>query len=526
MMARLTGNAPGAPPPPLTREEVDLFRGLIVERTGIQFLHRRTDALVRGVVAAARQSGARNRREYYKLLRENPTDSRLWEDLIHLVTVGETYFFRDDAQMAALRNSVLPRLAAIHAGDRRLRLWSAGCASGEEPYSIAMLLQEVIPNAERWTIQILATDINKRALDTARKAEFREWSFRRCDPRVKKRYFTERNGRYHLHENVRRMVTFRPLNLSEDVYPALATDTAAMDLIICRNVAIYLDEEVIRDVTERFHKCLLPHGWLVVSAAEAPGIMSNRFEPRHFPGAILYQRAQEPARPEASFPPMGREETAPVSFRIAQRTNPGRSPAFQRAPEPVAGTFTAQTAPEPPPRPVPTVAAVASVQAVEDPEGTYHKCMEFMKQGEYEKAVEGLRSIVSTTPDNPWPLFQMARAHANMGRLEQAMEWCKKAVDADPLLEETHYTLALIHQEAGRLDEALAHLKKTVYLNFEFVLAHFTISNILRQMGRDDEAARHKSHALRMASKLPPDDVVKGSDRLTAAQLLGMLRVE
>jgi chemotaxis protein methyltransferase CheR len=482
---------------------MELFRGLILERCGIHFLDRREYALARGIQAATERAGIKSRRDYYRLLRDSDTDSALWEELLNLVTVGETYFFRDESQMDALRRHVLPGIISSRSRDRRLRIWSAGCATGEEPYTLAILLRELLPAIESWNIHILATDINKKALEQARRGEFREWSFRRASPKMKKRYFTERDGRYRLSEQIRRMVTFLPLNLAEDVYPSLATDTVAMDLILCRNVVLYLREAVIRQTMERFHRALLPGGWLVVSAAETPGAGNGLFIPQSFPGAILYQKGME-------SPP---REEAPVRISVPPPSlaPPLPAPLERPAPMPAAAV--------PVPAPSPEAKAPSEEEVIA--EGTA-----LMGQSFYEKALALFETRLSQDPDNPRLLHLAARAHANMGRLQQAGALCRKALARDPLLEEAQYTMALILQEAGELENALVQLKKTLYLDGDFVLAHFSLSHLYARLGKMEESARHRVQALRLACGLESHSVVRGSERLTAAQLRGLLRAE
>ena len=176
----------------------------------------------------------------YKQLEQSRTDSPLWDRVISGLTVGETYFMRDSAQFAALRQDILPELIRRRQKERRLRIWSAGCASGEEPYSLAMVLSELIPDWERWSVLILGTDINKQSLARARQGLYKKWSFRQCDPGVSGRYFTPQEQRFQIKPDIARRVSFAYLNLAEDTYPSLITNTCAMDLILCRNVAIYL----------------------------------------------------------------------------------------------------------------------------------------------------------------------------------------------------------------------------------------------------------------------------------------------
>ncbi len=300
-----------APPGELGNQDYERFRDLIGARTGMLFGSRRRDALVRGVAEAVGRAGCETPGEYYYLLHRAQVDSQLWEDLIGVITVGETYFFRNPAHFDALRQHILPDLLVRHRDDRRLRIWSAGCATGEEPYSVAMLLRQLLPDIDRWNILILGTDINKQALRRAGTRRYSEGSLRSTDPAIRQRYFTPHGGPFdeagpqpfELCPQVGEMVTFSYLNLVEDSYPSLVTNTNAMDLILCRNVAIYLPQAVIRKLIARFHRCLLPGGWLIVGAAETGSIDCNRLEVRNLSRAIVHQKRWREVDKVAPVPP-------------------------------------------------------------------------------------------------------------------------------------------------------------------------------------------------------------------------------
>lgn len=477
--------------PQLNDDDFERFRDLILARTGMMFGPRRRDALTRGVLQAAQRAGRANPQEYYRLLLQARTDSELWDDLIGAITVGETYFFRNPSHFDALRQHILPDLIARHRHDRRLRIWSAGCSTGEEPYSVAILLHQLLPNIAQWNVLILATDINKRALRQAGEGRYRKWSFRKTDPAIQTRYFTQQSGHFELSRRVRKMVTFAYLNLAEDAYPALATNTNALDLILYRNVAIYLPEKVIQRIATRFHRCLLPEGWLVVGASETSSAIYSQFATRNFPGAIVYQKTSAVADKGTRRP--GEKEITP-----RPRVTP--SPSLP---------VTASPHPEP---------------KAKEPAELCQEGVSLLEQGRYEEATARFQACLKGDPDFALAHYQMARAHANQGQLEEARSWCQQAIERDPLLTEAYYTLALIRQEEGELVEAIAQLKKTLYLDPGFVLAHFTLANLYQEAGRSEQAARHRTQTVRLAAKMPPDDVVPGSDGLAVGRLLTMVK--
>jgi len=488
--------------PQMSDASCGLFRTLILERTGMHFPSNRRDAMVRSVLAASAHIGFEDIGEYYRHLFVSKTDSKVWDELIQLLIISETYFFRDTPQMDALRGHVLPEIIARHRDDRRLRIWSAGCASGEEPYSLAMLLSQLLPDIAQWNVFILGTDINKSDLLWAEKARYKERSFRVTDPLMMEQFFVPCNGVFELKPPIREMVHFAYLNLAEDVYPSLITNTNAMDLILCRNVAIYFEEVMMREMALRLHRCLNPDGWFMAGAAEAGSAFSDPFIFWNFPGAILYRKGiAPPHRPGISVMPQD-WDSVPVTGRDQL---PALLPVME---EPVLPL---------PPYPI------AAPPRLPEPADPYKEGLIMMGKGNYEGAIERFQARIAKDPKFVPAYCEIARAHANRGGLKDACIWCEKAIKIDPLLVEAYYILALIRQEEGEYEKAVELLKKTIYLDPNFVMAHFSLAVIHRQAGRRDEAIRHRSQALRLGAKLPPDEILPGTDGITAAQLLAMI---
>src|SRR3990170_1598225 len=216
-----------------------------------------------------------------------------WRHLASHLTVGETYFFRDHALFEALEKQILPSLIAARRaqGLLQLRLWSAGCATGEEPYSLAILLDRLLPDRSRWALTILATDINLEALHVAQRGVYRQWSFRNTPEWVRTRYFHHRDGEtFEAAPDIRQTVVFAPLNLNDGSYPSVVTNTVAMDLIFCRNVLMYFTPQAQRASVARLQGALVTGGWLVVSPAEASAALLRPLVPVQCSGAILYHK--------------------------------------------------------------------------------------------------------------------------------------------------------------------------------------------------------------------------------------------
>jgi chemotaxis protein methyltransferase CheR len=282
---------------------MDEARTLVRDRLGLDFPARRDADLERALDGAGDAP-----RALLDALRAQPTTDPRWRALISALTIQESYFFRDAALYAALVERVLPDLIAQRraAGDLRLGLWSAGCAAGQEPYSLAMLIDRLLPDRGGWRVTIQASDLDAHALETARSGIYGDWALRDL-PVWARRYFDSRDPRRHVvDERIREMVQFAPLNLATDQYPG------SWDVIVCRNVLMYLTDDVRHEAVVRLGRALAPEGWLVVSPLDStPASEANLLAPVELAGVRLLRR-RDTAPPPAPEPPP-RPPKAPVA---------------------------------------------------------------------------------------------------------------------------------------------------------------------------------------------------------------------
>lgn len=412
------------------------------------------------------------------------------------LTVGETYFFRGKRTFEIIEEHVLPELARLRRGaEQRLRLWSAGCCTGEEPYSMAISVRKALPDLADWHVTILGSDINPRFLHKASMGLFSDWSFRNAPMRLKERYFAKvRNDRWQLLPEIKRMVNFSHINLAEDGYPSLINGTNAMDIIFCRNVLIYFAPDQVEKVVRNFHRCLTQGGWLVLGPAEISHVRLPQFVPVNFDGAILYQKDSHRTRlVDWRAPPLREEESAYI----------------QALPERVAET----DATEPrncEPR------SIAGSEASEPRADTFDEILALYPQGHCAEAAETRVASHSSEPIEP---RRMARALADEGKLVDALVWCDRLIAADKLNPGAHYLRASILHEQGNLDEAVQSHKRALYLDPDFVLAYFALGNLARNQGNLREADRHFERALALTRAQRLDTILPESDGITAGRL-------
>jgi chemotaxis protein methyltransferase CheR len=393
--------------------------------------------------------------------------------LLTELTVAETYFFREPAQFEILRREVLPEIRGRRGRGGDMRAWSAGCATGEEAYSLAILFeQEDVASQAR----ILATDISRSALARARRATYGEWSLRGTGAAAARPYLHRQGERYVLDEKIRRRVTFDYLNLALDAYPSFATGTWAIDILLCRNVLLYLDGPTIQRVAGRLFEALAPGGWLLTAASDPPLAGLAPYETVVTDAGVFYRR---PAVPDPR--PAEKEGEAP----------------------PREATRAALTEP-----------AASGVATARD---RLAEANEAFARGDYVRAVDLTHGLAE---DAAVALHVRALANLDAVRAERA---CAEASGRLPLNPELHYLRAVLLIGLGRDEEATQALRRVLYLDRSLALAQGTLASVLERRG-DVESARRAYHSARdLCRARPAEEIVPLSDGERAGRLAAAL---
>ncbi len=346
---------------------------------------------------------------------------REWEEIARAFTSSETFFLRDHGQFDLLRLSLLPELIAQHQHDKTLRLWSAGCSSGEEAYSLAMLVDMLLPEQDDWNILILGTDIDSQAIAKAQRGLYGTWSFRMAPAAFRERYFhpasqsairNPQTNEWLLDERIRRRVTFRVSNLVGDRFPDPGSELRDMDMILCRNVFIYFEPAAVFAVAAKLATTLREGGYLLAAHTELIGHPVPELKSRLFAGGVVYQRVAHAAA------------LAPVLVRDIPREKPP-----VRA-QPVA----TRPAPSPPP----------------------------------------------VAPDHE-ALLRQAHALADRGEYEQAEQLCRQVIASAPLAATAYFLLAQLAQLRGDFSQARELLGKVIYLDSRFVAAYMELAALYKR---------------------------------------------
>jgi chemotaxis protein methyltransferase CheR len=443
--------------------------GLIAERMGLHFPEERWPDLTRDLKNASRELGFEYPDGCVSWLSTREWTTRNIETLASYLTVGETYFFRDPESFEVLKQEILPPLIAsrLEAG-RTLRLWSAGCCTGEEAYSLAISCARALPNLPTWNVSVLATDINPKFLAKAEAGVYAPWSFRGTSDLFRGNYFSPAlDQKLRIDAAVKKLVHFDYLNLADDLYPSFHNHTNAMDVIFCRNVLMYFTPDHQRRVVAAMYRCLVDGGYLVVNPAEASHSLFPMFAMENIRGVVLFHK------------------TSGVTHLGSHLEN------VLPNPDPPVPAFMASSVPDAPPPESPFYAAALPIVPVSP-----------------------------TAPLHREDILRMSRVYANQGRLEEGLAMCREAIAVESTNPAAYFLCATICDELGRLEEAVAALGKVLYLDQDFILAHHALGGLYKRLGKQRESRRHLVVALELLSARGRDEIVPESDGVTCGRLV------
>lgn len=467
----------------------------IAAKTALHFPPERWSDLEYKLGPAAKEFGFTGKQEFIQWLLSSPLTPGQMDILASYLTIHETYFWREPQVFDALVAQVLPALVRSREyNDRHIRIWSAGCASGEEPYSIAIALHRAIPALKDWQITILATDINPRILRKAMIGIYSKWSFRNAPQWLIDGYFRcKKDGVFEILPEIRKMVTFSYLNLAEDIYPISQNNTNAMDIIFCRNVLMYFAPERARLVGQGLYRSLVEGGWLMVGASELSQVLFPQFTSVQFPDAIVYRKDIQGAPLPDLFP-----YELPPPF---QKTTAQPQPEF------IAG--------------VELAAPLFQFKRDEKDLLTGNQSLLHNEYaGVFEKTTRATDIEIPVKTENKTlpAKARLIRALADQGKLNEALALCAEALAADKLDPGLHFLRASILQELNRIDEAGVSLKRTLYLDQNFLLAHFALGNLGLRQGKARAAKKHFENVLTLLKENRPEDILPESEGLTAGR--------
>ncbi len=505
------------------------FINLIAKYTGLKIRDSEISVLVQNINLRMKSLRLNSLREYYNLLNYSDQESNQeWITLISNLTNTESYFFRDQGQFNLLRNQIIPNIMKTNIESRNIRIWSAGCSSGEEVYSLAILLRDMIPDLDLWNVMILGTDINENALNKAKKGVYTTWSFRMVNDEITKTNFKVINNQYQINPQIKKIVNFGGLNLVKDKYPSENSLVRDMDLIICRNVFIYFQPAAITEVLDKFYETLKPGGYLLTGHAELSGQDLRKYKTHIFPESLLYQKENQI---NGILPLNNPFQNANLLGNMEQNSLP-TSPTLPTLP-----TFPTLTNNLSNPIQTPALFVPPVVQPIPYPPTTIpfentkkpdEQLLEqaeiFFKQKQYNLAIEKVKEYLKKHSQSFKAYYIIAKIYANIGQHEEAIKNCQLALKFNEFAVEPYYLLAKISEDQGKVNESKQLLKKIIYLDANFIPGYLDLGQIYQQEGDTKRALKMRETALQLLTKLAPKDRLEHLEYATVSELMELLK--
>ncbi|MFM1801071.1 MAG: hypothetical protein RJA81_423 [Planctomycetota bacterium] len=404
---------------------------------------------------------------------EDPAEKSLRSVWISAFTIHETYFFRDSLQWSTIRNTILPERIEARKNTKTLRIWSAGCSSGEEAYTAAIAVSELIPELQDWKIRIIGTDISDQILQKARKGIYREWAFRQTPIHIREEYF-ESHGEHHwqIQPEIAKLVQFQNLNLKTGLYPSAVTDLYDFDLILCRNVLIYFVQEEMENVLTRLGQSLTPGGYLALGPAEP--------FPSESTGLILAKSLGSAIFQIKPFPTEPNEPSKARSTLESKTVTPWESSPMNR----------------------PELAEPNNRQTITG-----------RQTGSYAHQTK--------TPETEQtePISSEIRAAAEVGNWEELLQLSLQDSAKNPLNAELFYLRGVALKELGRLEESREALRKCLFLKPRHWLGHLLLAGLWQREGHPSRAKGQLQAILTGLKTLDPSVILPGTDGISVGRM-------
>jgi len=480
----------------LTEQDRTRLRQLITDHSGLDSSAQADNALERAVAQRLAAYELASLADYWPVLRSS-SGSREINSLVQLLTNKETFFFRETHQFELLSDQLLPEL--LSRGHIPLRLWSAGCATGEEPYSLAITLLEYQREHGELQAQVIGTDIDTNALEQARRGVYGERAVRLVRPGLRQRYFSFDGQAYRINPQVGRLVKFQTHNLAEDTCPSSLVD---VDIVFCRNITIYFDDRARDRLNARLADCLRPGGYLFVASAETMSHNLGRLELISVGNTFLFQKALAPRPSLPSGPQPVGKGSAPDGARGQAQEQPSTSRGSQQRGikadngEPANGRREGSPGraahpeldadrhtPTQPPSPL-------------LPSSPLRRAVEAFQRQDYQAALRRLDRIPAD--GSIWLDVYCLRSAVllQQERLGEAETHCQTLLAHDPWHADAHFMMGLIFRQQNEMEAAVRSFRTAIYLQPEHRHAHFYLAEIYRALGLRELARREYKNTL------------------------------
>lgn len=494
------------------------IRNIVLSHTGIFFDDLHINDLVRHISSVCTDLKISNK-TCIEQIDDSSFLTKFLEILINYITIGETYFFRDNNLFLYLRDYLLPDLIQIRRKEKKLylRIWSAACSSGEEPYSLAMLLRYLLFDLEDWDIFLMATDINQKKLDNAQEGIYSRWSFRN-DPIIPVDSFFSRmhDNQVKIDDSVRSMVRFERINLVRDTTFSHAFGPSSLDLILCRNVLMYFSPDKSHEVVAHLVNSLRFGGFLIVSPQEIGIIQGHGTRMLKKGSVFLHEKINPGSKTEVSDPScISSDNNTIIDF----------SPENELPEEDNFDVLDIIDYPE-------------GIQLIEKPEPGINLSGTLVHENEdplFNQLItdnlldEAGRIILQSGYDyTPLLVKQMEiiiRAYAGNGEYDKALGWSDRLIAVDVLNPRPYLLKAAILDEQGLFNNSLQLLRQSLYAYHDYLPAHLAIAGIYSKTGKLDLARHHYEMAISILEAKDEDTILEETEGIPAQKMKDMINM-
>lgn len=478
----------------LSKADFDKFRHCIEACTGIYIDDSKQNSFRVSLDNRMSDLGITDYSDYYSLLMRENAGRKEFDELLNLILIKETYFFRDERQLSVLVKNVLPGLMERKKG-RKIKIWSAGCATGEEPYSLSMAIMEnFFPGSIDFSIY--ATDICGESLRKAKEGIYPKSSMRSTDKTTLNKYFIQRNDRYYLSDQIKRCVCFDTVNLIEPFPFSMGN---SFDIVFCRNVTIYFRTETIKEVIRRFYNVLSVGGYLFLGHSESLWQISDKFDLEEIAGVFLY-RKNETSKIETSTRGCVQKKEQAV---ICQRASiPARRKdclfVTTRTRTDSGEPFLPEGNPIPPPSSLRREIGSVGVKTKKSMEDILEKGFQPLGEEGCEELLNTIEELLQEDNKNIKAHLLAGKLYANMGLYDKALKKGMDVLEIDDLCAEAYVLTGCINYKTGEKEKAITSFKKAVYLDDKSVLSHYYLGNLYKDTGHIEQAIKEYKNVVRI----------------------------
>lgn len=445
---------------------------IIGRELGLHYPANRFEELFRGLEKASELFNnnltAQNLIE--EILKAKTIPEHLYTQLSNALTINETYFFRESPAINLFKDVIIKE---IENKGGHYKIWSAGCSSGEEPFTLAIIIKEMLPSNITNNVKIIATDLSDKVLKKAKEGVYTQWSFRETPNNIRDKYFNLVDGKWQICEQIKKMVSFSNLNLISGQYPNTSRGINNLNLIFCRNVLMYFSHTNINLVTAKLYNSLCEGGWLVTSQVELNNDLFPNFGKAFIGDGFFYRKEKVTTLPEV----FKQKESSLINNDVIRKTSPKKRVRNQNS----------------------------------------QPCSNTIEQNRAERVNTSLNQI-----DRPC-LLHTAKEFANKGEYEKALAILEKLTNTEGLELDYFYLYATILSEKRDFERAALFYKKCIYLNPSHILANYMLGNVYVELGKRELSVKYYRAALEQSKKMDPAIEVSDAGGMSAARIAQIL---